>query len=37
MVDQIQNRISEISEKVSLLVQGISALKSENQIYRMLF
>ena len=31
MVDQIQNRISEISEKVSLLVQGISALKSENQ------
>ena len=31
MVDQIQNRISEISEKVSLLVQGISALKLENQ------
>ena len=31
MVDQIQNRISEISEKVSLLVQTLSALKIENQ------
>jgi predicted RNase H-like nuclease (RuvC/YqgF family) len=31
MVDQIQNRISEISEKVGLLVQALSALKIENQ------
>ena len=31
MVDQIQNRISEISEKVSLLVQALSALKIENE------
>lgn len=30
-VDQIQNRISEISEKVGLLVQALSALKIENQ------
>ena len=31
MVDQIQNRISEISEKVSVLVQALSALKIENE------
>ena len=31
MVDQIQNRISEISEKVGLLVQALSALRIENQ------
>jgi predicted RNase H-like nuclease (RuvC/YqgF family) len=31
VVDQIQNRISEISEKVGLLVQALSALKIENQ------
>ena len=31
MVDQIQNRISEISEKVSVLVQALSMLKIENE------
>ena len=31
MVDQIQNRISEISEKVSVLVQALSMLKTENE------
>ena len=31
MFDQIQNRISEISEKVSVLVQALSALKIENE------
>ena len=31
MVDQIQNRISEISEKVSVLVQALSTLKIENK------
>ena len=31
MVDQIQNRISEISEKVSVLVQALSTLKIENE------
>ena len=31
MVDQIQNRISEVSEKVSVLVQALSALKIENE------
>ena len=31
MVDQIQNRISEISEKISVLVQALSALKIENE------
>jgi len=31
MVDQIQNRISEISEKVNVLVKALSALKIENQ------
>ena len=31
MVDQIQNRISEISEKLNVLVEALSALKIENQ------
>ena len=31
MIDQIQNRISEISEKVSVLVQALSMLKTENE------